>query len=351
MTVEPEAEQDVALGNRDGPPPLQPTPPDRAPCRSQPARLAWPHSVRGLELLGLAAAAVALTATQAAAGRSVAPLVGSAGQANSVRFADSTGENPGGPDITGVVASNNDAGAISFEILLPNRSTLPPEMLIELDIDSDNNAATGDPQTDGADYAVEFFGGQANLFKWDGTNFTRRAGDPPQVSLVTSATPSSLTITINASELGGTRKLRFGLFVVTGIVVNQQTGDLDGTNARVDAAPDFGHGLYTYDVRTAPLRLVARRFTAPAARAGRPYTARLVAARSDTGATLSGGTVSCTATAGGRRLAVRSRGFVGTAARCTWVIPAAARGSTIRGTVTVRFEGLRVSRSFSRPIR
>lgn len=307
--------------------------------------------MRGLELLGLAAAAVALTATQAAAGRSLAPLVGSAGKANSVRFADSTGEQPSGPDITAVVASNNDAGAISFEILLPNRTTLPPEMLIGVTIDSDANPQTGDPESDGADYAIEFFGGQANLFKWDGTNFTRRAGDPPQVSLITSATPGSLTITINASELGGTRKLGFQVIVITGIVVNQQTGDLDFTNARGDAAPDIGHGLYPYDVRTAPLRLVARRFTAPAASAGRPYTVRLVAARSDTGATLSGGTVTCTATAGGRRLAVRSRGFVGTEARCTWVIPAAARGSTIRGTVTVRFEGLRVGRSFSRPIR
>jgi hypothetical protein len=302
-----------------------------------------------LKPLGIAAVAAAILATQAGAGSSS----GARALPNSVTFPDSTGEvtASGGPDITAVVASNNDAGTISFEIRLPNRTTLPPEMLIGMTIDADNNPATGDPEGGGTDYAIEYFQGQANLFRWDGTNFTRRAGDPPQVSLITTASSTSITISINAAELGATRRFRFDVIVITGIVVNQQTGDLDFQNARGDAAPDLGHGLFSYDVRTAPLRLVARRFTPGTPVAGRMHTVRLVAARSDTNAVLTGGQVRCVATISGRRVAARVHRFVGSEARCGWQIPASARGGTIRGSITVVFEGLTVRRSFSARIR
>ena len=55
-------------------------------------------------------------------------------------------------------------------------------MLIELEIDTDNNAATGSPE--GADYAIELLQGEIFLYRWDGENFTRRAGDPPAASLI-----------------------------------------------------------------------------------------------------------------------------------------------------------------------
>jgi hypothetical protein len=41
----------------------------------------------------------------------------------------------------------------------------------------------------------------------------------------------------------------------------------------------------------------------------------------------------------------------GGAVVCTWLIPANAKGRTFRGSVTVVFEGLRASRSFSARIR
>jgi hypothetical protein len=305
--------------------------------------------VQPLKLFGMAAIAAAMLATQAVA---AGPTSVSRALPNSVTFPDSTGENPtGGPDIARVVASNNDAGQISFEIGLPNRTSLPPEMLVNVDIDADNNPATGDPETLGADYAIEFFQGQANLFKWDGTNFTRRQGDPAQVSLITSATAASLTISINAAELNATKRFNFGVIVITGIVVNQQTGDLAFENARFDLAPDAGHGLWNFQVRTAPLRLVARRFNAGRPVAGRLHTVRMVAARSDTGAVLTGGQVRCAATIAGRRVAAKVHKFVGQEARCAWQIPSGARGGTIRGSITVVFEGLTVRRSFSATIR
>jgi hypothetical protein len=261
--------------------------------------------------------------------------------ANSVTFQDSTGERPDAPDITTVVVSNTNAGEVTFKINPFARVT--DDMLIDLDIDSDANAATGDPDT-GADYAIELFGGTANLFRWDGTNFSRRANDPPQSTL----TFSGPTIRINTSELGGTSHFKFGVFVITGIVISSG-GDLDFTNARADAAPDIGHGLWDYPVKTAPLRLVAKSFALSPRRpvAGRTLTASLTVARNDTGATLKGGTVTCSASVGGARVAVRVHKFVGSQARCAWAVPSSARGKSMRGSITVVFEGKKITRSFS----
>ena len=264
--------------------------------------------------------------------------------ANSRTFEDSRNEVPDAPDITTVVVTNDNAGTISFRINGPSR--LVEGMLVVIEIDSDHNEATGtqDELSLGADYAIELFGNNANLYRWDGTNFTRRANDPPQSTLIF----NDLTIRINNSELGNTTRFRFGVTVVTGITVDSN-GDPDFSQARADIAPDLGHGFWSYDVRTAPVRLVARRFALSPSRpvAGRTLTANLTAARSDTGATLRGGRVICNATVGGRRLAVRTARFVGTQARCTWAVPGSARGQQIRGSVTVVFEGRRVTRSFT----
>lgn len=268
-----------------------------------------------------------------------------ASSANRATFEDSRGEMANAPDITTVVVANNDAGRITITINgLPR---LVEGMLVGFDIDSDNNPATGsqDPLSLGADYAIELVPGSANLFRWDGTSFTRRSNDPPQSTLVFSGT--ELAVSINAAELGNTTRFNFGVVVVTGIITDAQ-GNPDFTNAQFDAAPDLGHGFWNYTVRVAPLRLLARSFSLNPRRpqAGRSLTARLVAARSDTGAIVTGGRVVCTASVGGRRIAGSGR-FVGREARCVWRIPGSARGARIRGSIAVVFEGRRVTRSFS----
>src|ERR671936_2381871 len=250
---------------------------------------------------------------------------------NSVTFQDSTGERPDSPDITTIVVSNTNSGELSFKINPFARVT--DDMLIGIDIDTDANAATGDPDT-GADYAIELFRGSANLFRWDGTSFSRRQNDPPQATL----TVSGPEIKINTSELGNTAHLKFDAIVITGIVVDS-SGDLDFTNARADIAPDLGHGLFDYPVKTAPLRLLAKSFSLSPRRpvAGRTLTANMTVARNDTGAALKGGTVVCSATVGGARIAVRVHRFVGSQARCAWQVPGSARGKSIRGSITVVF--------------
>ena len=271
-----------------------------------------------------------------------------AATANTTTFADSQNEIPNAPDITTVVVSNTDTGVISFRINGVG-DRLADGMLIGIDVDSDNNPATGsqDPFSLGVDYAIEFFRGNANLFRWDGTSFTRRSNDPPQTTL----TFAGLTIRINAAELGNTTRFNFGVGVITGIVTDPQ-GELDFTSAQADFGPDPGHGLWNYTVRIAPLRLLARSFSLTPRRplAGRTLTARLVAARSDTGAVLTGGRVVCVARVGGARVAGRGR-FVGRGARCVWRVPSSARGKRITGSIAVVFEGRRVSRSFAGTVR
>ncbi|MCI0632507.1 MAG: hypothetical protein L0206_01095, partial [Actinobacteria bacterium] len=195
-------------------------------------------------------------------------------------------------------------------------------------------------------------GGEAALFRWDGTNFTRRAGDPPATSLIFSY-QGGVTINISTAELGNTRALKFNVIVFSGIVVDPTTGDLDFTNAVGDIAPAAGAGLYSYEVKITPPTLVVRSFksTPKSPTAGRAFTLRLVAARSDTNAVVQNGRVTCVGRVGNARLKAQVQRVVGGAATCTWNIGPKATGKTFRGSVAISFEGLKVAQSYSRKVR
>jgi hypothetical protein len=272
--------------------------------------------------------------------------------ANTTTYTDSTGEDAAAPDITTIVVSNDDAGIVSFRINVPNRPQFGQDMYMILFVDSDNNPATGAPDLAGVDYAFELIRGEINLFKWDGTNFTRRFGDPSAVTLSFSY-QAGITIRISAAELGNTTRFNFLAEVDSGIVFDPVTGDPDFTNAKGDVAPGGGAGLYGYTVSIAKPTLVVKRLTtaprAPAA--GKSFTLRMTAARSDTGATLQNGRVTCVGRAGNVRLRAQLARVVGGAVTCTWLIPQGAKGKTFRGSVAVVFEGLRASRSYSARIR
>ena len=273
-------------------------------------------------------------------------------QANTTTYQDSVGENPAAPDITTLTVSNTDAGLIQFRATVPNRAQFTQDMLLLLFVDSDANPQTGDPTELGADYVIEVFGGEAALFRWDGTNFTRRAGDPPATSLIF-AYQGGVTITISAAELGNTKKFGFSFIAVSGITIDPTTQDLDFTNAVADIAPAANAGLYQFEVKITPATLVVRslRGTPRNPTAGRTFTLRLVAARSDTNAVVQNGRVTCVGRIGNARLRAQAQRVQGGAATCTWNIPPAAKGKTFRGSVAVVFEGLRASQSFSGKVR
>ncbi len=274
-----------------------------------------------------------------------------AATANTETFTDSTGETAGAPDITTIVVSNTDVGMLSFKINVPNRPTLGQDMLALLFVDSDANPATGGVDFGGAEYVIELFRGEAQLYKWDGTDFTRRFGDPPSVTM-TFSYQGGVTFRISTTELGNTKKLSFFTIIESGITFDPVTGDPDFTNAVGDVAPGGGN-LYPYTVIVAKPTLQVKKTSAtprtPAA--GKQFTFRMTAARSDTGATLRNGRVTCVGRAGKTRLKARIARVVNGQVTCRWNIPAKAKGKTFRGSAAVTFEGLKATRSLSARIR
>jgi hypothetical protein len=303
-------------------------------------------------VLAIAVAVVALpTSASGALSETATPTLAAT---NSTSYQDSSGENPAAPDITTLVVSNTDAGLVSFKINIPNRPQSTQDMLVALFVDSDNNPATGDtdPLSAGADYAIEIFGGEAALFRWDGSGHTRRAGDPPATSLIFSY-QGGITINISTAELGNTRALRFNVLAFSGITIDPATSELDFTNAVADIAPAAGAGLYQYEVKITPPTLVVKSLkpTPKAPTAGRAFTLRLVAARSDTGAAVQNGRVTCVGRIGNPRLKAQVQRVLGGAATCTWNLPATAKGKTFRGSVAVVFEGLKASQGYAGKVR
>jgi hypothetical protein len=307
--------------------------------------------IRTGSLLAVAAAAVALPAVALGALPSAAssPL---APTTNTTTYTDSTGEDPAAPDITTIVVSNDDAGIVSFRINIPNRPQLGQDMYMILFVDSDNNTSTGAPDLAGVDYAFELIRSEINLFRWDGTGFTRSFGNPSAVTLSFSY-QAGVTVRIAAAELGNTSRFNFIVEVDSGIAFDPVTNAPDFTNAKSDVAPGGGAGLYPYTVTIAKPTLLTRRFTTTPASpvAGRQFTMRLVAARSDTGAVIQNGRVRCLGRAGTTRLRAQLARVTRGAVVCTWLIPRGAKGRTFRGSVSVSFEGLNASRSISRRIR
>jgi len=301
-------------------------------------------------LLAIAVAVVALpTAASGALSGASAPT---SIAANSASYQDSSGENPAAPDITTLTVSNNDAGVISFRINVPNRPQLTQDMLVLVFVDTDANPQTGDPESLGADYVIQIFGGEAGLFRWDGSDFTRRAGDPPATSLIF-AYQGGITITISAAELGNTKRFGFAAILIGGVVIDPVTNDLDFTNSVSDVAPAAGAGLYSYQVKITPPTLVVKKLAPTPAKptAGRAFTLRLVAARSDTGAVVQNGRVTCVGRVGNARLTAQVQRVVAGAATCTWNIPAGAKGKAFRASVAVVFEGLKASQGYVSQVR
>jgi len=280
----------------------------------------------------------------------VAPAVAvgalTSGAANSATFQDATGEDPEAPDITTVSVSNDDTGLVTFRIGISNRPSLTPDMLFLLFLDTVPDA--GDPDSLGADYALQLVVGNASLFKWDGTDFT---GAPSQSSVSFTYEATGPTLRVKASDLGNAKALDFVVIAMSGIGVDAN-GDPDFTNAHDDLAPDRGGGLYAYQVLTTVTLKAAGFTTSPRpARAGKPFSAALAATQNTTGRLVTQGSVLCTATIGGARVAVRSKRVRNGIATCVWALPKGANGKTVRGTVTLIVEGAQLKRSFAAKIR
>ena len=267
---------------------------------------------------------------------------------NSQTYTDSTGEIANAPDITTLTVSNDDAGNITFQVNVPNRPTLTPDMLMFIYLNTDDNTSTGDPQIFGTDDVIQLAAGSVNLFPWTGVTYGSAVATP---SLTYSWTNGVVTVHISDSALKGTKGFEFAVEVDSGIVADE-SGNPDFTNAVGDVAPDPGHGLYPYSVLT-QLKLTAGAFTTSPkpAKSGKPLSAGFAATENDTGGPVKSGTVTCTATVAGKHIPAAHKGTItnGVAA-CVWPLPKKDKGLTIRGTVTLTVKGVSLHHSFANKI-
>jgi hypothetical protein len=264
--------------------------------------------------------------------------------ANSTTFNDSVGEDSAAPDITSVVVSNDDAGLITFKIAISNRPALTPDMTVLLYVDSDQQSSTGDPNFGGSDYAIELDPGSVALFQWNGSDYVSAAS---QSSVTFAYDATGATIRASASDLGKTKGFNFGVIAVSGIALDA-SGNPDFSNVHVDSAPDAGHGFFAYQVLTKlTLSVVAFSTVPKPARVGKNFVAGLAANESDTNGPVQGGTVACSATIGTKHITAGAHGVANGIAACSWKIPKTAKGKTIRGTVTLTVQGVKVARSFA----
>jgi hypothetical protein len=284
----------------------------------------------------LAAAAVVAMPTSALA-RDAATA------SNSQTFTDSTGEDANAPDITTIVVSNDNAGLVTFKLNISNRPTFTDDMLALVFLDTDRKASTGDSQDGGAEYVLELDPGVVTLFKWNGSDYLA-AGSQSSVTFGYDSTGA--TLRASAHDLGNTKGFNFYAVAVSGITTDPM-GNADFTNAHSDAAPDAGHGVFTYQV-LAKFSLSVKAFTTgpKPAKAGKKFSASLAANESDTNGPVQAGTVKCSAIVGGKHLTASAHRVANGIASCSWTLPRTATG-TLHGTVSLTVQGATVVRAFS----
>ena len=261
---------------------------------------------------------------------------------NSQSFPDSTGENPNAPDITSVDVSNDDAGNITFKVNISNRPALTADMAILIYLNTDQNSATGDPQSLGADYVIQLIPGAIGLFQWNGSDYVAAQS---QTSLIFSYDTTGPTIHISANDLGKTKAFGFLVEAISGITTDA-SGNPDLTNAQVDVAPDPGHGLYSYSVLT-KLTLTQTAFTTVPnpAKAGKRFTATMAATESDTGGPITSATIKCAATVGTKRLPA-THSLANGVVSCFFKLPKTAKGKTLHGTITITVQGTTLTKTY-----
>lgn len=288
-------------------------------------------------LLAVSAALLAVVPSAAFGGASHVTV-------NSQTYTDSTGEDANAPDITTIAISNNDAGLITFKVNISNRPALTSDMSIQIFLDTDLKSTTGDPQFAGADYVLELDPGSIALFQWNGSDYV---GASSQASVTFAYDATGATLRVSANDLNKTKGFNFAAFAVSGIATDAN-GNPDFTNVHFDAAPDPGHGLFNYKViQKVTLSVVAFTTTPKPAKSGKNFTAGLAVNESDTSGPVTSGTVTCNATVGLKHITLTGKSLKNGIAVCLWHLARTAKGKTLRGTITLTVQGVKVTRNFS----
>jgi hypothetical protein len=235
---------------------------------------------------------------------------------------DATGD--GDPDITRVVTGSNSTGAINFVVGIGNRTELKTAELVQVLIDADNNAATGQPPT-GADYELEMSAQDVRLLHWSGSAFDRVASQTTYGYVW-----NGFRFSVNKSELGGVPNgaIRYWVHTTAG--------------ASSDDSVASPHALSAQVLR---LRIAEFAFL-KSVKVGKQYLAAMRVFRSDLNENTSAGLVRCVAKLGKKTLKVQAA-FPEDIAGCIGVAPKAAKKKTIKLTISLLLDNATVSRTVS----
>lgn len=290
--------------------------------------------------------ALVVSGSLSAGARSAGPA---AVTANSVVFVDSTGDSGTAPDINTVRVSNDDAGLVSFAVAFTNRTSLGATELLAIDLDTDANATTGD-QPLGFDYGIQLYGGESTLWRWDATALDWVIA--PMNTLTARWSGSTVTLSVSAKELGGTKAFRFGVI---------SDANPDDEAAPIDLGPDFGRDLWAYDVKlyVAPTLAITKVDCTPEPGIrGRTLTgfASVQVRRAGVPESLAkAAIVKWQATIGNVTLkTVTTRvapGATGAVLRSTWKLPTAVTAKSVRVKVTVTMEKVTVTKTHVHRVR
>jgi hypothetical protein len=279
--------------------------------------------------LALAAALLLVVSTSASA----RPL-----DIKPISFTDQVGDAGTAPDVSTVSVTNDVNGTYTIDVTFA--TPLTPTSFVDLFLDTDLNALTGDPQSAGADFAIEddestqSFG----FYKWNGTTFVFISS--AAVHVRSSQDLKGLEFQVGTPDIGA----------VTGFNFFVESADADGSAGHYDDAPS-GTAVWQYKLQQqVTLSFLAAKATA--VRAGGTWVLALAAKRSDTGATLGAeGTIVCKATSGSAHLVLVTHAFISasgsSAAVCAFKVPKKLKHKLLHGTMTVSYEGSSVTHSFT----
>ena len=287
-------------------------------------------------LCGAVAAALLAAATTAP--------VSAAATSEPTVFTDPAGDSGTAPDITAVNVSNDDVGQLTFDVTLA--TAYGPDAIFSLYFDTDLNGGTGDPNELGADYVLydDHASHTFSLMQWGGTDWVD-APSEATIGVSIAADGKGITFSVNRSVLGGTGSFNFLAYSYE-----------NATSDAFDDAPS-GTGSWAYKLKPTIVLSVAGA-KAAAAKAGAVWAVALAVKRSDTGGTVgSEGTITCSGSVGSQKLPLVTHAFVsggggaGTAAVCAFMLSKSSKHKLAHATVTVKFNGQTVTRTFSAPVK
>lgn len=154
-------------------------------------------------------------------------------KANPATFTDATGDAGTAADVSSVVVSNDANGQITFQVNFAD--PLASTDTVDLYVDADNNASTGDPNAAGAEYDLyaDIGGNSWDLSVWNGSSWVDASS---YATVHAGHTTSRQTFSINASELGGTSAFNFWV----------DSNDGSGGQGHEDQAPD--NSVWSYQL-------------------------------------------------------------------------------------------------------